>query len=80
MSRWMLILLAVLAERPAARGLGTEVSEEALAVMTAGRLGGRPNQRWLVGGYGMGFTLRAARAAAPADADLTVAELVPEIE
>ncbi len=54
-------------------------SEEALATMTAARLGTRPGQRWLIGGYGMGFTLRAARAAAPADADLTVAELVPEI-
>lgn len=54
-------------------------SEEALATMTAARLGKRPGQRWLIGGYGMGFTLRAARAAAPADADLTVAELVPEI-
>ena len=54
-------------------------SEEALATMTAARLGTRPGQRWLIGGYGMGFTLRAARAAAPADADFTVTELVPEI-
>ena len=35
-------------------------SEEALATMTAERLAGRKGQRWLVGGYGMGFTLRAA--------------------
>jgi spermidine synthase len=54
-------------------------SEEALATMTAERLGGRAAQRWLIGGYGMGFTLRAALGALGADARLTVAELVPEI-
>ena len=54
-------------------------SEEALATMTAGRLGGRAAQRWLIGGYGMGFTLRAALGALGLDARLTVAELVPEI-
>ncbi|MEO6433768.1 MAG: spermidine synthase, partial [Sphingomicrobium sp.] len=54
-------------------------SEEALALMTAQRLGDRPAQRWLIGGYGMGFTLRAALGVVPSDARLTVAELVPEI-
>ncbi|GAA4014445.1 spermidine synthase [Sphingomonas swuensis] len=54
-------------------------SEEALATMTAERLGSRPRQRWLIGGYGMGFTLRAALATVPKDAEITVAELVPEI-
>jgi spermidine synthase len=54
-------------------------SEEALATMTAERLGGRATQRWLIGGYGMGFTLRAALGVLGADARLTVAELVPEI-
>jgi spermidine synthase len=54
-------------------------SEEALATMTAERLGGRAAQRWLIGGYGMGFTLRAALGVLGADARLTVAELVPEI-
>ena len=43
------------------------------------RLGGRKGQHWLVGGYGMGFTLRAALAVLGADAKLTVAELVPKI-
>ena len=33
----------------------------------------------LIGGYGMGFTLRAALAALGPDAKITVAELVPEI-
>ncbi len=54
-------------------------SEEALAEMTAERLGKRARQHWLIGGYGMGFTLRKALAVTPQDAKLTVAELVPEI-
>ena len=53
-------------------------SEEALATMTAQRLG-RARARVLIGGYGMGFTLRAALAAFGAEATLTVAELVPQI-
>jgi len=54
-------------------------SEEALAEMTLERLTGRDDLRLLIGGYGMGFTLRAALAALPGDAKVTVAELVPEI-
>jgi spermidine synthase len=54
-------------------------SEEALAVMTCERLGGRPAPHILIGGYGMGFTLRAALGALPPRAKVTVAELVPEI-
>ncbi len=54
-------------------------SEEALAQLTAARLGSRPKQRWLIGGYGMGFTLRAALRVLQGDARITVAELVPEI-
>ncbi len=54
-------------------------SEEALAVMTCERLGARTAPHLLVGGYGMGFTLRAALALLPGDARVTVAELVPEI-
>ena len=46
-------------------------SEEALATMTAERLGGRAAQRWLIGGYGMGFTLRAALGTLGPDARLT---------
>jgi len=33
----------------------------------------------LIGGLGMGFTLRAALSALPADASVTVAELVPAV-
>ncbi len=54
-------------------------SEEALAVMTCKRLSGRPRPHLLIGGYGMGFTLRAALAALGMDARITVVELVPEI-
>ena len=54
-------------------------SEEALAVMTIERLHGRPAAHLLIGGYGMGFTLRAALAKLGRDAKVTVAELVPEI-
>ena len=54
-------------------------SEEALATMTSERLGARAGSEWLIGGYGMGFTLRAALAVLDADACVTLAELVPEI-
>ena len=54
-------------------------SEEALATMTIERLAGKPAPRLLIGGYGMGFTLRAALAVLDAKAQVTVAELVPEI-
>jgi spermidine synthase len=54
-------------------------SEEALAVMTCVRLHTGNVPHLLVGGYGMGFTLRAALAVLGDDARVTVAELVPEI-
>ncbi len=54
-------------------------SEEALATMACDRLDMRPAPHMLIGGYGMGFTLRAALARLGPDAQLTVAELVPEI-
>jgi spermidine synthase len=54
-------------------------SEEQLATLTIARLKNRTNPRLLIGGYGMGFTLRAALAALPAAASVVVAELVPEI-
>ena len=54
-------------------------SEEALATMAAQRLQGRANQRWLIGGYGMGFTLRAALRVLGKDAAVEVVELVPQI-
>ena len=53
-------------------------SEEALARMTIERLG-RNDGHVLIGGYGMGFTLRAACAALGPNGRMTVVELVPEI-
>lgn len=54
-------------------------SEESLATMACDRFVARPAPHMLIGGYGMGFTLRAALAVLPPDAHVTVAELVPEI-
>ena len=54
-------------------------SEVALATETIKRLTHGPAPRLLIGGYGMGFTLRAALAALGPKAELVVAELVPEI-
>lgn len=54
-------------------------SEEALAVMTCERLRNKATPHLLIGGYGMGFTLRAALAALGPKARLTVVEIVPEI-
>jgi spermidine synthase len=54
-------------------------SEVALAEMSCQRLGSDGAPHILIGGYGMGFTLRAALAMLPPDARITVAELVPEI-
>lgn len=54
-------------------------SEVALATMTGARLRDPKTARILIGGYGMGFTLRAALAALGRDARVVVAELVPGI-
>lgn len=54
-------------------------SEEALATLAYERLKGCARPHMLVGGLGMGFTLRAALEALPADARVTVGELVPKI-
>ena len=53
-------------------------SEEALAVETCRRLTG-PRPRLLIGGLGMGFTLRAALAVLVPEATVVVAELVPAV-
>lgn len=54
-------------------------SEEALATLTCAKILPRPSPRLLVGGLGMGFTLRAALAALPDDAEIITAELVPAV-
>ena len=54
-------------------------SEEAMARLALAAIGGRVAPKILVGGLGMGFTLRAALDAAPADAQIEVVEFLPEI-
>jgi len=54
-------------------------SEEALAAIGCEAIRDRPRASVLIGGLGMGFTLRAALAELPANAVVTVAELVPAI-
>jgi len=54
-------------------------SEEALATLAAARLTDRAKPRVLIGGLGMGFTLRAALSAFGAEARIVVAELVPAV-
>jgi spermidine synthase len=54
-------------------------SEEALATLACGRVGEVDRPRVLVGGLGMGFTLRAVLDALPSRALVTVVELVPAV-
>ena len=54
-------------------------SERALADLACARMGGNAKPRVLVGGLGMGFTLAAALQAVGPDAEVVVAELVPEV-
>jgi len=54
-------------------------SEEAMASLAAERVGGRTRARVLIGGLGLGFTLRAALKAFREDAFIENAELVPEV-
>jgi spermidine synthase len=54
-------------------------SEKALATLACARMRHRPKPRILIGGFGMGFTLRAALADLGPDAEVTVGELVPAV-
>jgi spermidine synthase len=54
-------------------------SERALANLAAERVGTRAGARFLIGGLGMGFTLRAALDALRPDAAIVVAELVSNV-
>jgi spermidine synthase len=54
-------------------------SEEAMAKIAFERVGAKPKVKVLIGGLGMGFTLRRTLADFGPDAQITVAELVPEI-
>lgn len=54
-------------------------SEEQLAILAARRMGPKARVRLLIGGLGMGFTLRAALAHFPPQSEIIVAELVPAV-
>lgn len=54
-------------------------SEEALATLACGRIANRQTPDVLIGGLGMGFTLRAALGALRSDARIVVAELLPAL-
>lgn len=54
-------------------------SEEALASLSCERIVPRTNARVLIGGLGMGFTLRAALPLLDGNAEVVVAELVPAV-
>ncbi len=54
-------------------------SEKALAELTCQRIKSVSSARLLIGGLGMGFTLAAALDNSKRDAEVVVAELVPEV-
>jgi len=54
-------------------------SEEALATLACKRIEGTKRPHLLIGGLGMGFTLRAALAVLGTEARVTVAELMPAV-
>jgi spermidine synthase len=54
-------------------------SEKSLAALACAHITDRAAPTVLIGGLGMGFTLRAALEALPADAKVVVAELIPQV-
>jgi len=54
-------------------------SEDALGRWPCELVADRPTPRVLIGGLGMGFTLAAALAVLPEDAEVVVAELIPQV-
>src|SRR3954471_25077680 len=55
------------------------LSEDRLAEVACAPLRGTPHARVLIGGLGLGFTLRAALANLDPDAEVVVAELLAEV-
>ena len=70
---------AILLDRTELMSTRVSHSEESLATMTCARLAERAAPDLLIGGYGMGYTLRAALSVLGAKASVTIAEIVPEI-
>jgi spermidine synthase len=57
----------------------TYASEDALSEIGCARVKDRAQPRVLIGGLGMGYSVRSALAALPDDAEVVVAELVPAV-
>jgi spermidine synthase len=70
---------AIVLERNELMSSDLHASEQALATMTCERLETSDAPQLLIGGYGMGFTLRSALQVLGPDASITLAEIVPEI-
>lgn len=68
----------VMLDRDELMGTRMQFSEEQLAELTLERVKAK-RPRVLVGGYGLGFTYRAALARLPEGGSVTVAEVVPDI-
>ena len=71
--------LVILVDGLELMGSRAHASEEQLAALACAGLRAVPGARVLVGGLGMGFTVRAALRALAEDARLDVAELVPAV-
>lgn len=69
----------ILLDRTELMSTRVSASEEALATMTCERLGNRSAPELLIGGYGLGYTLRAALGAIGDDGHVILAEIVPEV-
>ena len=54
-------------------------SEDSLSALGCARIEGRKRARVLIGGLGMGYSLRTALQALPNDAQVVIAELVPAV-
>lgn len=54
-------------------------SEDALARLACDKIKNQKEPKILIGGLGMGFSLRAALDSLPVDAKIEVAELIPEV-
>jgi spermidine synthase len=69
----------ILLDRTELMSTRASASEQALATLSCDRLAGIAAPDLLIGGYGMGYTLRAALAVLPDAAHITLSELVPEV-
>ena len=70
---------AILLDNTELMSTDLSASEGVLASAVCAELVGRAPVHMLIGGYGMGYTLRSALRALGSDAEVTVAEIVPKV-